>query len=236
MNSSSTAAWRLSFDEKQNSRVMEEKVGGFHQACLSLQSGHGGYGDSQNCYMTEEKEMVMGLVHSHKSCLDLVQNCDLPPPIKVFAAIDRTFASPKISREYREDSPTLPCAGQDEKLGLLKALHLSQTRAREAEEKAALMAKERDCLSNSLLEESLQLFAHRQWVKLLEIEVSRLRSQKQQQQKQSCSGCCQSDTEQGATKEEKEEGDVGSLTWYMAFALCLGIAGVGFALGYGYLF
>lgn len=114
----------------------------------------------------------------------------------------------------------------DDRLGLLKALQLSQTRAREAEKKASIVSIERENLTAMFFKESSRLFAHRQWLKLLEIEISHLKAQ-----------LAVSDSH--ATKKEigekKDEGDAGS-GWCIALAVCLGLAGVGFALSCRYLF
>lgn len=113
----------------------------------------------------------------------------------------------------------------DDRLGLLKALHLSQTRAREAEKKASIVSIENDNLTAMFFEESSRLFAHRQWLKLLEIEILHLKAQ-----------LAVSDSH--TTKKqsgEKKEGDAGS-GWCIALAVCLGLAGVGFALSCRYLF
>ncbi|KAJ1398536.1 hypothetical protein SESBI_31015 [Sesbania bispinosa] len=91
--------------------------------------------------------------------------------------------------------------GEDEKgkVELLKALHASQTRAREAEKKISVLRKERDGLSIALLEEAMQLFAYRQHVRLLELQVLNLQSLWLQQQQPAMSGCC----------ARQREGDVG---------------------------
>ncbi|KAF8404660.1 hypothetical protein HHK36_009548 [Tetracentron sinense] len=231
----SSPGWWSDFNKKGNSK----KVGVFNQGCLSLQSNYRGYrvhdDDQDDGGTEEEKEMVMGLVlsQSQRSCLDLMQNCDLPPPLKVFAGADKTAGAtmkPTTSTQIgggKEDGE-VPIAGismGDDKMGgLLKALQLSQTRAREAERKAKLMTQERDRLSNSLLEESLKLFAHRQWVKLLELQVSQLQSQMQQKREKG-SPSPQAQAQAQAQEEKKDDGgDVGSLAWCMALALCLGFA------------
>lgn len=113
----------------------------------------------------------------------------------------------------------------DDRLGLLKALQLSQTRAREAEKKASIVSIENDNLTAMFFEESSRLFAHRQWLKLLEIEILHLKAQ-----------LAVSDSH--TTKKqlgEKKEGDAGS-GWCIALAVCLGLAGVGFALSCRYFF
>ncbi|XP_050371250.1 uncharacterized protein LOC126789166 [Argentina anserina] len=174
----------------------------------------------------DANEMFLGLPKS--AGLDLIQNCDLPPPMKVFTgSADKTVVS-SINRicsmttpEDHENSHELTdMYGRDgrqnyEKLELLKALRLSQTRAREAEKKAEKLAREKECLSNDLLAEAKELFAYRQWVRLLELKVSELHSQFAEQEHQECCGC---------------------ETWIVALALCLGFAGVGFAFGSRYLY
>lgn len=156
--------------------------------------------------------------------LNLLQNCDLPPPLKVSAGTDKAVLSSMnriwtiMSQEDQSQDHLLQiCTGDDrsdntEKLGLLKALQLSQTRAREAERKAARLIKEREAISNALLKESSHLFAYRQLVRLLEHQVSKLRRQQQH-----------------------GSGDgAGNVPWLVALALCLGIAGVGFTFGCRY--
>lgn len=155
-------------------------------------------------------DMMINHLVSPKSGPELMQNCDLPPPMKVFTASEKVIPSP-INRICK-----------DEKLELLKALRLSQTRAREAEKKAASLSKEKDLISNAMLKESLRLFAYRQWVRLLEIQVSGRHWQGKNEGKQFC--CCD--------EWEKREGDDHSgMPWLVALAICLGIAGVGFSFG-----
>lgn len=151
-----------------------------------------------------------------------LQNCDLPPPLKVFAGTDKPVLSSMnriwtiMGQEDQRQDHLQICTGDrsenNEKLALLKALQLSQTRAREAERKAARLIKERETISKALLKESSHLFAYRQLVRLLELQVSKLRRQQQH-----------------------GSGDgAGNASWLMALALCLGIAGVGFAFGCRY--
>ncbi|XP_057496724.1 uncharacterized protein LOC130781542 [Actinidia eriantha] len=171
-----------------------------------------------------------GGLERERSGLGLMQNCDLPPPVKVFAGPDKVVLSP-MTRVYNTvveggENDGLGCS-ENEKLELLKALRLSQTRAREAEKKAASLTKERDCLRRVLLEDSLWLFGYRQLVKLLELQLSRV--QGQGQKGQFYSGCCRSN-------EEEDGKDAAGMTWFVAWTLCLGIAGVGFAIGCRYIF
>ncbi|KAK1315488.1 hypothetical protein QJS10_CPA06g02025 [Acorus calamus] len=126
-----------------------------------------------------EKDMVMEALLSSqtkkRTHSDLLQNCDLPPPLKVFAA----KAAPTIEEQtLLKTAPAIEDSfDQDTKMGLLKALRLSQTRAREAEKKAAHAATEKNGLSAMVAEQSMKLFAHRQWVKILDTEIKHLQMQ-----------------------------------------------------------
>lgn len=186
-----------------------------------------------NLKAADGNDMLMGLTISQKTTsvgVDLMQNCDLPPPLKVFPGSNKTVISSmdRICRmmgrqeeENNEDLNLYRLDSDNEKLELLKALRLSQTRAREAEKKAAILAKERDCLSGAFLEEAKELFAYRQLVRLLELQVSYLKSK------------C--DSSMLMKEGDEEEDDRESISRIVAFALCLGIAGVGFACGCRYL-
>ncbi|KAJ9129298.1 hypothetical protein P3X46_033895 [Hevea brasiliensis] len=192
----------------------------------------------------DENDMLMGALLSQKSGTDLMQNCDLPPPLKVFSGSDKTVISPTnrfsgiMGRE--EDNNGFDIYGsENEKLELFKALRLSQTRAREAERKAASLIKERDCISNALLRESMQLFAYRQWVKLLEVQVFKLQSERQRQEKKWQCSCGRSERVKELFNEGTDCEDGGGssgVSWMVAMAFCLGIAGVGLAFGFRYLF
>lgn len=189
-------------------------------------------------------ELVMGLEVSQKPGIELMQNCDLPPPMKVFTGSDKTVIS-SMNRIFgvvgkeddNEEFNVYRGGGASEKLELLKALRLSQTRAREAEKKAAALVKERDCLSKALLEEASQLFAYRQWVRLLELQVSKSQSrwveQHNHQKGREIGG---SKAVEGLLNEGDGADDGGGVSWFMALAFCLGIIGVGFAFSYRYVF
>lgn len=166
------------------------------------------------------KETVMGHSLSKKSGRGLMQNCDLPPPLKVFAGPDKAVFS-SMNREEEENEFLLSRYGfENEKFELLKALRLSQTRAREAERRAAVLIIERETISNAFLEESTRFFAYRQWVKLLELHVYKLQRQ---------------EGEEPSLEKENDCEGAGSIKWIVALAFCLGIAGVGFVFGCGYL-
>ncbi|KAL4366336.1 hypothetical protein GQ457_05G014790 [Hibiscus cannabinus] len=152
----------------------------------------------------ENDIMMLGGLVSKKSGIDLMQNCDLPPPAKVFTGLDKAVDLMSVNR----------------RLEIFKALRLSQTRAREAERKAAGLAEEKQRLSNAFMKDSLQLFAYRQWVRLLEVQVWVLESQ------------MMSDKAEG--EEGGNNGD--EMSWLVALAICFGIASVGFAFGCPYLF
>lgn len=175
--------------------------------------------------------------------LELLQNCDLPPPLKVFTGLNKTVISSmdrncrligKVDDHQDKDLNIYTSDNNDKKLELLKALRLSQTRAREAEKEAATLALERDRLSNSLLDQAREMFAYRQWVRFLELKISSLNQKWVPSKKHACYDC-------GSSKivkimEEGDEGEGVSFSWMFALKLCLGIAGVGFVLGCRYLF
>lgn len=231
MNSPPTSVcskWDLGSNQKSNSwRVLEEKVGGFKQGLFP--AFHDG---SYNWFLAEEKEMLVGFTPFQRSDVELLQNCDLPPPLKVFTGEKETIT--KIEAPKRQPSPPIKIteteeeAGRgfiDDRLSLLKALQLSQTRAREAEKAASIISSEKDQLTAMFFKESLQLFAHRRWFKLLEIEILLL------QKKLAISHMNMTEEQSGY---HNDNGDAGS-TWCIAMAMCLGLAGVSFAIGYRYL-
>lgn len=163
--------------------------------------------------------------------LNLLQNCDLPPPLKVFpGTADKAVMSSMnkiwtiISQDdHNQDHLSIHTANKsekDDKLELLKAVRLSQTRAREAERKAAKLIKEREAIFNALLKDSSHLFAYRQLVRLLELQLSKLHRQQLN----------------GEVQGEGEGDGAASVSWVMALAFCLGVAGVGVAFGYRYFF
>uniref|UniRef100_A0A803MCK6 Uncharacterized protein n=1 Tax=Chenopodium quinoa TaxID=63459 RepID=A0A803MCK6_CHEQI len=162
----------------------------------------------------DENDLMMGVMLSQKPGNDLIQNCDLPPPTKVFSGLpdNVTVISPmkrkKVQNFVGDHDHGDEFDVGDRKMGLLKALRLSQTRAREAEAKYAAMTKERDALACAVVQDSMQIFAYRQFVTLLEFQG--------------------------------DEGGDGSgsngLTLLITMAFCLGIAGVGFAVGCKYFY
>ncbi|XP_020104031.1 uncharacterized protein LOC109721040 [Ananas comosus] len=122
---------------------------------------------------------------------------DLPPPSRVYTPL-------RIEAKK---------GGSDESTMLLRALRLSQTRAREAEEKASHVGEENKAAAAVLFKEFLRLSAHRRWVKLLEAEVTMLREKRMRR----------------IMEEEGRENDgMPHVEWYLAFALCLGVGVVGF--------
>lgn len=185
-------------------------------------------------------EMLMALNVSQKNNslgMDLMRNCDLPPPMKVFAGSDNKTVLSSMNRAFglmgtREDeneSRSEFDGENHEKLELLKALRFSQTRAREAEKKAEVLAKERDRLSKAMSEDSMRLFGHRQLVRLLELQVSSLYSKwAEKGKKQGLIG--------GHDDDDDDDDDGVCLSWVVALAFCFGIAGMGFAIGCRYMF
>ncbi|GAB4848761.1 hypothetical protein Ancab_003488 [Ancistrocladus abbreviatus] len=158
----------------------------------------------------DDDDLLMGAMLSQKpgNGMEMLQNCDLPPPSKVFSGVE------------------------SERLELLKALRLSQTRAREAEAKYAAILKERDLLSHALLKESMQVFAYRQFLELLEVQVLMVRANLKEEMSWLVGRDCGGNGGEGAVESAADGGGDGTgLTWIMAVALCLGIAGFGFAYG-----
>lgn len=180
--------------------------------------------------MGGQQKKIMGFKVSHKSVgFDLMQNCDLPPPSKVFLGSDKTviLSMNKVcnisGREKGRDSIHQLENDDDEKdkRELLKTLKASQIRAREAEKMAAILNKEKDGLSVALLEEAMQLFACRQRVRLLELQVLNL------QQKPAMLMPAEEEAV-GLPHEETV-----SVSWVLALIFSLGI-GVATALAWGY--
>ncbi|XP_009615430.1 uncharacterized protein [Nicotiana tomentosiformis] len=172
-------------------------------------------------------EMTMNYMFGQKSSLDLMQNCDLPPPLTVFSGPDKTMLSPtnNVWRvEEEEDDHKEANIEPKQELGsdrieLLKALRRSQTRAREAERKYQELHKEKNALSNFLIEESARSLAYKNWIKVLEFQILQLKTQQQQQQ--------QHVDRMHRTKEDEDKNAANGVTWFMAVALCLGIAAIG---------
>lgn len=167
-------------------------------------------------------EGIKGETMYRKPGMELMQNCDLPPPVKVLAGSNKTVISSmdRICSLMGRDDGTR----DEKKMELLKALHLSQTRAREAERKAAAIAKERDSISYALLEDSLQLLAYRRWVKLLEFQVSNFQSlQKKQQEQWSFVGHGMGGLAMEEDDDKEAEG-CGVTSWIVALAFSFGIA------------
>ncbi|GMH05921.1 hypothetical protein Nepgr_007761 [Nepenthes gracilis] len=199
---------------------------------------------NQKSKALDENDLVLGVMLSQRSNgIELLQNCDLPPPIRVFSGSDSAVLASmnKIysltSRKVEEDElgTSRNFGTEKEKLEILKALRLSQTRAREAETRYAAIAKERDSLSHAFLNESMQVFAYRQLVKLLELQVSKLQLHIQQRQPWLCSDCCGPNGVEGGEVAAADGGEDGSgLTWIMTMAFCFGIAGLGFAFAFAF--
>ena len=101
---------------------------------------------------------------------------------------------------------------------LTRALQLSQSRAREAEKKAAAVSATSEQMAALLLEESAKLSAHRRWVRLLETEILLINRKKFTRPE-----CKETKREE----EEEEEDEFPALTWCLTLAICFGI---GFAL------
>lgn len=174
-------------------------------------------------------EMNMSYVfgQKQKSSLDLMQNCDLPPPLKVFSGPELSPMDDDVWRMMEEDEhkevniePKQELLGRDIFDEVLKALRRSQTRAREAERKYLALDKEKEALSNLMLEESARSLAYRNWIKVLELQILQFKTQKQQQYEHV-------DSRWNRTKEGEDKNVANGFTWFMAVAFCLGIAAIG---------
>ena len=169
----------------------------------------------------DENDLAMRIMLSQKPGSDLIQNCDLPPPTKkLLSGLSEnvTVINYPMNRKlhFKEDDDY---DDGEKKLGLLKALRLSQTRAREAEAKYAELSKEKDAIAIAFVHDSMQILAYRQFVRLLEFQVLQLQKKQQLLQR---------------GKMKKDDDDDDGLTLLITMALCLGIAGVGLAIGRKY--
>ena len=140
---------------------------------------------------------------------DLLLNCDLPPPAKLFGPLPALH----LQRAGRTDEK----GNGDGKDSLLRALRLSQSRAREAEEKLAAAAARSGGLAALLVRDAVALSAHRRWVMMLEAENSALRAGG------GGGGAA------GAEPEEEEDGAGAArhpvaAAWWVALAVCVGLA------------
>lgn len=73
--------------------MLEERDDDFRQGvCLERHDGGCRCGVAE-----EEKEMVMGPIVSQRSDHELLQNCDLPPPLKVFIGDKETAIKTAMS-------------------------------------------------------------------------------------------------------------------------------------------
>ncbi|OEL13111.1 hypothetical protein BAE44_0025869 [Dichanthelium oligosanthes] len=179
--------------------------------------------------------------HHRPFTADLLQNCDLPPPAKLFGPVPTLQRNPVW--DCIDCSERAPClrrlesaAGTDQKgdvvVGggggnndsLLRALRLSQSRAREAEEKLAAAGASNGELAALLVRDSVALSAHRRWVMMLEAENSLLK-------RDTVPRGAEPDPDDGGDEADARRGGGGVAAWWVALAVCVGIAGVGLALG-----
>ncbi|KAH7655545.1 hypothetical protein IHE45_18G019100 [Dioscorea alata] len=163
-----------------------------------------------------DKEYLVGAVIPKKQqqASSLLQNCDLPPPVKYFSPAEFADCDKKLKKRTLPDKICKDNQSEEkENTGLLRALQLSQTRAREAEKKASTESARNKEITDMIFKESMKLYAHRQWVNLLDIEISMLNKRSH------------------TSNEIPVEADIPLTAWCLTLALCIGIAGVGFAFG-----
>lgn len=139
-----------------------------------------------------------------------MENCDLPPPLKVFEGPEKTITALVAAIDDHDRGGDVRRSGllDKEKSELSKALTLSQSRAREADNRVEILSK-------LMIQESMQCFAYKQWVKLMEFRISKLENK---------------------LKEKEKEKEKNGMAWFVAVALCLGIAGFGFTFQYPHVF
>ncbi|KAK7387534.1 hypothetical protein VNO78_28412 [Psophocarpus tetragonolobus] len=179
----------------------------------------GGHQKKISQTQTRRNEIMDFTVSHEPTGFDLMQNCDLPPPSKFFMGSDNSVKLTmnrfyNIAGEGEEQDSKYSGADERDKMELLKALQASQTRAREAEKKAAVLEKEREGLSVILLEESMHLFAYRQQVRLLELQVLHLQQSLWLRQ--------QPELNVGSSKGNGYD-EESSVAWVLAWVLSLGI-------------
>ncbi|XP_047092235.1 uncharacterized protein LOC124704037 [Lolium rigidum] len=137
---------------------------------------------------------------------DLLQNCDLLPPAKLFGplpTLQRLESAAGADNHHKGDG------GGGGNGSLLRALRLLQSWAREAEEKLAAAGASNGGLAALLLRDSAALSAHRRWVMMLEADNSVLRA---------------GGAPAGADPGEGEDGSVGvAAAWWVALAVYGGV-------------
>ncbi|XP_062190964.1 uncharacterized protein LOC133894810 [Phragmites australis] len=149
---------------------------------------------------------------------DLLQNCDLPPPAKLFGPVPTLQRLENAAGTDRKaDGGGGGGGGNND--SLLRALRLSQSRAREAEEKLVAAGASNGELAALLVRDSVALSAHRRWVMMLEAENSLLR------------GAVPRGAGPGSDDDEAAARRGGLAAWWVALAVCVSITGVGLALG-----
>ncbi|CAM0871699.1 unnamed protein product [Alopecurus aequalis] len=131
---------------------------------------------------------------------DLLQNCDLPPPAKLLGPF------PTLQRLESVDQKGDGGGGND---SLLRALRLSQSRAREAEQRLAAAGASNGSLAALLVRDSVALSAHRRWVMMLEAENSVLRA---------------AGGGRPAGEDDYGAGSGVATAWWVALAVCVGLA------------
>lgn len=186
---------------------LERQYGDFEREMMLMASGAAAPGAVRQ----QQKQQ-----HSHRPLnVDLLQNCDLPPPAKLFRPVPTLQRLASAAGTEQKGDAAAAGRGND---SLLRALRLSQSRAREAEEKLAAAGAANGDLAALLVRDSVALSAHRRWVRMLEAENSRLRG----------GGGAAPD---GGGDEAAAPRGAGVAAWWVALAVCVGVAGVGLALG-----
>ncbi|KAG6467016.1 hypothetical protein ZIOFF_075201 [Zingiber officinale] len=112
--------------------------------------------DSSGRQLDVDGEMLLGFDLSKRSASDLLQNCDLPPPVKMIFPLEDHGGGGDHSHR----------ASAEERNNNVDVADQSDAQLGPAESTSKLM-----------LEEALRLSSYRRWVMLLEAEISVLRKQ-----------------------------------------------------------
>ncbi|KAL9662839.1 hypothetical protein QQ045_027674 [Rhodiola kirilowii] len=160
--------------------------------------------------------MIQPNRHHHQ----LMQNCDLPPPTKLYlGCFDNPIYTPNPNNILENN--------------LARALNLSQARAREAERRMEEAVKERAFAINALLSESMRVMAYRRWLMMLEIQFEKLRLNKAEED---VTETRRTFLRNVAEDEDTDDDvDVGVEKWKMGLLICLGLAGLRLAYRFGFL-
>ncbi|OIW04592.1 hypothetical protein TanjilG_18069 [Lupinus angustifolius] len=178
--------------------------------CFSLDSDCSWIEDdkAKPWWRTSDRDELASFV-SQKS-VNHIENCDLPPPQK----------NEIIFLEGVTEQVFI-------KAQLIEALCHSQTRAREAEELAKQVYAEKEHLIELFFKQASQLFAYKQWFRLLQLETIHIHIKNKDHPIHTLHKFANTKQE----RQTKPKGGV-TTTYAVAFALGMGLVGAGLLLGW----